>query len=202
MIIAMYHWLVWFGLQITLQWRHNGHDGFSNHQTHHCLLNCLFRRRSKNIKAPRHWLCVGNSPVTGEFPHKRPVTRKMFPFDDVIMTGIWKELIWVSIGFFSGSRYLQESSREQLKHVPRSHECCRCVHWLSWSWRHEEIEGSFSDDFAAVLKCYEITFTWLVTLVAFTAKINFKISTTKTPFVSASMCWYLLLDIRHDINCR
>ena len=30
-------------------------------------------------------LCAGNSPVTGEFPHKRPVTRKMFPFDDVIM---------------------------------------------------------------------------------------------------------------------
>ena len=27
----------------------------------------------------------GNSPMTGEFPHKGPVTRKMFPFDDVIM---------------------------------------------------------------------------------------------------------------------
>ena len=39
----------------------------------------------ENIKAPRHWLCEGNSPVTGEFPHKRPVARKMFPFDDVIM---------------------------------------------------------------------------------------------------------------------
>ena len=30
-------------------------------------------------------LCEGNSPVTGEFPTKGPVTRKMFPFDDVIM---------------------------------------------------------------------------------------------------------------------
>ena len=30
-------------------------------------------------------LCAGSSPVTGEFPHKWPVTRKMFPFDDVIM---------------------------------------------------------------------------------------------------------------------
>ena len=27
----------------------------------------------------------GDSPMTGEFPHKGPVTRKMFPFDDVIM---------------------------------------------------------------------------------------------------------------------
>ena len=30
-------------------------------------------------------LCAGNSPVTSEFPHKRPVKRKMFPFYDVIM---------------------------------------------------------------------------------------------------------------------
>ena len=27
-----------------LQWRHNGHDGVSNHQPHDYLLNCLFRR--------------------------------------------------------------------------------------------------------------------------------------------------------------
>ena len=29
------------------QWRHNDHDGDSNHQPHGCLLNRLFRRRSK-----------------------------------------------------------------------------------------------------------------------------------------------------------
>ena len=29
---------------------------------------------------------MGNSPVTGEFPHKGSATRKMFPFDDVIMS--------------------------------------------------------------------------------------------------------------------
>ena len=29
--------------------------------------------------------CAGNSPVAGEFPTQRPVTHKMFPFDDVIM---------------------------------------------------------------------------------------------------------------------
>ena len=31
-------------------------------------------------------LCVGNSPGEVTSPHKGPVTRKMFPFDDVIMT--------------------------------------------------------------------------------------------------------------------
>ena len=30
-------------------------------------------------------LCKRNSPVTGELPAQKPVTRKRFPFDDVIM---------------------------------------------------------------------------------------------------------------------
>ena len=103
---------------MKLRWRHNGHDSISNHLPHHCLLNRLFRRRSKktsklrvsgicvgkspasplftqpfiqtqikeNIKAPRYWPFVRGihrGPVNS--PHKWPVTRKMFPFDDVIM---------------------------------------------------------------------------------------------------------------------
>ena len=52
-----------------LQWRHNERDGISNHQPHHCLLNHLFRRRSKKTsKLCVTGLCAGNSPVTGEFP--------------------------------------------------------------------------------------------------------------------------------------
>ena len=44
------------------------------------------RRRSKKTSKLRvTGLCAENSPVTGEFPAQRPVTRKMFPFDDVIM---------------------------------------------------------------------------------------------------------------------
>ena len=54
---------------ITLQWRYNDHDGISNHQPHGCLLNRLFRRRSKKTsKLPVTGLCAGNSPVPGEFP--------------------------------------------------------------------------------------------------------------------------------------
>ena len=70
----------------SLQWRHNGRNSVSNHQPHDCLLNRLFRRWSKNTSKLRvTGLCAGNSPGTGEFQHKWPVTRKMFPFDDVIM---------------------------------------------------------------------------------------------------------------------
>ena len=75
----------WSRLANTLLWRHNGHDCVPNHQPHHCSLNCLFGCRSqKTSKLRVTGLCVGNrGPVNS--PHKWPVTRKMFPFDDVIM---------------------------------------------------------------------------------------------------------------------
>ena len=53
----------------TLRWRHNVRDSDSNHQPHGCLLNRLFRRRSRKTSKLRvTGLCVGNSPWTGEFP--------------------------------------------------------------------------------------------------------------------------------------
>ena len=53
----------------TLQWRHNEPDGVSNQQPHHCLLNHLFKRRSKKTsKLCITGLCEGNSLVTGAFP--------------------------------------------------------------------------------------------------------------------------------------
>ena len=71
---------------LPLQWRHNWRDGVSNHQPHDCLLNHLFMRRSKKTSKLRvTGLCAGNSPVTDEFPHKWPITRKMFALDDVII---------------------------------------------------------------------------------------------------------------------
>ena len=72
--------------QITLQWHHNGRDGVSKHQLHDCLLSRLFRRRSKKITKLRvTGLCGGIHRWPMNSPHKGPVTRKMFPFDDVIM---------------------------------------------------------------------------------------------------------------------
>ena len=70
----------------SLPWRHNGRDRVSNHQPHDCLLSRLSLGRSKKTSKLRvTGLCAGDLPMTGEFPHKWPVTRKMFPFDDVIM---------------------------------------------------------------------------------------------------------------------
>ena len=54
---------------LPLQWRHYGRDSVSNHQSPNCLLNRLFRRRSKKTSKLRvTGLCAGKSPGTGEFP--------------------------------------------------------------------------------------------------------------------------------------
>ena len=71
---------------MSLHGRHNGHESVSNHQPHDCLLSRLFRRRSKKTSTLRVTaLCVGYLPGPVNSPHKWPLTRKMFPFDDVIM---------------------------------------------------------------------------------------------------------------------
>ena len=46
---------------LSWQWRHNEHDGVSNHQPHDCLLKRIFRRRSKKTSKFRvTGLCEGN----------------------------------------------------------------------------------------------------------------------------------------------
>ena len=56
----------------ALQWCYNERDGVSHHPHHDCLLNRLFRRRSKKTSKLRvTGLCEVNSPVTGEFPAQR-----------------------------------------------------------------------------------------------------------------------------------
>ena len=65
---------------------YNGPDGVSNHQPRDCLLNRLFRRRSKKTSKLRvTGLCAGNSPGTGEFPAQMASNAEFFLFDDVIM---------------------------------------------------------------------------------------------------------------------
>ena len=72
--------------ECALQWRHNERDGVSNHRRLACLLKRLFRRRLKKTSKLRlTGLCEGNPSWPVDSPHKGPATRKMFPFDDVIM---------------------------------------------------------------------------------------------------------------------
>ena len=70
-----------------LHWRHSGCDGVSDHHPHDCLLNRLFGRRliRKHQSSASLALVRGIHRWPVNSPHKWPVTRKMFPFDDVIM---------------------------------------------------------------------------------------------------------------------
>ena len=69
-----------------LRWRHNERDDVSTHQPYDCLLNRLFRHDQRKhqsfaslvfVKGIHRW------PVNS--PHIGIVTRKMFPFHDIIM---------------------------------------------------------------------------------------------------------------------
>ena len=108
-----------FLLRDSLWWRHNDHDSVSNHQPDECLLNRLFRRTSKKTSKLRvTGLCVGNSPGPVNSPHKGPVTRKMFPFDDVIMS------IMIGDDDFSNLRSLPYHSLSDFQ-LEMEYEPCR-----------------------------------------------------------------------------
>ena len=62
-----------------LQWRHNERDGIWNHKRFDCLLNRLFKHRTKKASKLRVTvLCEGNSPATGEFPAQRSSNAEIF----------------------------------------------------------------------------------------------------------------------------
>ena len=119
-----------------LQWRHNEHHSISNHRRLDCLLNGLFRHESK-----KHQSSVSLAFVRGihrwpvKSPHKRPVTRKIIPFDDVIMNHtIFHDLVnQLSYNEKSVLRWniaVHESS--QWKYM-----CSRAIaHWALQSWRN------------------------------------------------------------------
>ena len=93
---------------ISLRWRHNERDSVSNHQPHDCLLNRLFRRRSKKTSKLRViGLSAGNSPGPVNSPPKWPVTLKVLicVSYELRMKYIWKSwplryfthnYIWIS----------------------------------------------------------------------------------------------------------
>ena len=82
----------------SLQWRHNGHDGVSIHQPHDCLLNHAEQRKQQSSASPA--FMRGIHRWTVKSLHKGPVTRKMFPFDDVI---IWMAKLLVMLAGNTGS---------------------------------------------------------------------------------------------------
>ena len=89
------------------------------------LSHLLGRRSKKTSKLRVTGLCGENSPVTSEFSAQRPVTRKMFPFDDVIMD-VWSVWMW-SNSFGTGLFFIWNSIKFVLSHLSqtvRKNLCC------------------------------------------------------------------------------
>ena len=111
---------------IALHWRHNHHDDVLNHQPHGCLLNRLFGRRSKKTSKLRvTGLRAGNSPGPVNSPHKGPVTRKIFPFDDVIMGWFRQYLPVTSVAYGKSLLFVSETILKIMKK--------RLYDW-NWNW--------------------------------------------------------------------
>ena len=70
---------------VSLQWHHNEHHGVSNHQSHDWSTVYLDAdQRTHQRSAPLAFVRgIHRWPVNSL--HKGQITRKMFPFDDVIM---------------------------------------------------------------------------------------------------------------------
>ena len=69
------HHIIIFSQSISLQWHHNEHDDGPNHGRLCCLLNRLFRHRSKKTSKLRvTGLCEGNPLMTPRgFPSQRSI---------------------------------------------------------------------------------------------------------------------------------
>ena len=67
------------------QWRHNGRASVSKHHTivYSSVYSGADQRKHQSSASLTFVLGIHRGPVNS--PHKWPVTRKMFPFDDVIM---------------------------------------------------------------------------------------------------------------------
>ena len=77
--------IVFWWTIITLHWHHNERDGISSHRRLLFAQPYVRSQIKENIKVPHHWPMWWESTDERHSPHKGPITRKMFSFDDVIL---------------------------------------------------------------------------------------------------------------------
>ena len=102
--------------------RHNGCDGVSNHQPRHCLLNRSGvdqRKHQSYVSLPYGWGII-RWPMNSQ--HKWPVTRKMFPFDDVIMDSE-KDPPFAHVTLFSFLRWDSEDNKVNPRYTDSTVAC-------------------------------------------------------------------------------
>ena len=76
----------------SIEWRHNGFDGISNHQPHDCLLVYSGKDQRKHQSSAPLAFVRGIHRWPRNSPHIWPATRKRFPFDDVIRISLYNDV--------------------------------------------------------------------------------------------------------------
>ena len=116
----------------SLQWRHNGRDSVSNLQltiVYSIVYSDVDQRKHQSFALLAFVRGIHRGPVNS--PHKWPVTRKMFPFDDVIMNILFR-LTWKNkqkqnkSKLHIASRLLRESASQtasRAKSAPIASSC-------------------------------------------------------------------------------
>ena len=144
--MTWWRYLLYWPLVITdefpspLRWRHNDHAGVSNHRSRDCLLNRLFRRRSKRTSKLRvTGLCAGNSPGTGEFPAQRASYAENVSIwwrhhDKGPITG---QVIWsFGISFYIHKNKLLNWTNSQVANDLKRNGMS--LQWGRWRYEHNE----------------------------------------------------------------
>ena len=150
---------------ITLPWRHNDHNGVSNHQPHGCLLNRLFRRRSKKTSKLRvTGLCVGNSPDRWIPRTKGQLRGKYFH----LMTSSWLMTCFLHLFQIYTKLTTQPTFTTQIKLIIPTTEPCYTI------GLHNSAEGS------------RIAGYW--SLLRYTTRVMF-IADWKAVFATSSLGW-------------
>ena len=122
------------------QWHYNGRDSVSNHQPNDCLLNRYSgtdQRKHQSSASLAFVQGIRRRPVNS--PHNWPVTRKMFPFDDIIMILVrflWiVKMVWIwviiwRLPIYENMTYAYTNwSAKVLKNVPLKHRALLFL-WL------------------------------------------------------------------------
>ena len=165
----------------SVQWRHNGSDGVSIHQPRHCLpIVCSDADERKHHSSASLAFVRGIHRWPVNSPHKWPVMRKMFPFDDVIMVNVCFALLMIvaiQVTFFRMSPWRQLSSRrmwssvtrcDHFVHVKKTLVFAKFVLWVNLFWNEYRIVRQYGCKQNHVLtECtciYQVTISSLLSL--------------------------------------
>ena len=118
-----------------LQWRQNGRDCVPNHQPRDCLLNRLFRLRSKKTsKLCVSGLCAGNSPVPAQMASNAENV-SIWWRHHVSKICCWRPWCTYHISVCRRSIYSEYMSKAAIEqhatqHHNISHKCAPCFSYL------------------------------------------------------------------------